>query len=339
MKPLFATTPLNVLKRRTIVVVLYIILSVSLKAFSQECGPLFEASFLSKEKYSEAQLDQAMKSLSYSQVIEQYPKMKDETEVDLIKSYRGHNDGKAFQALFLSNIGLVRRIVGNHVRKRGGSFEDLFQEGLIALLKAIEHFDPSETVKMSTYVNTVVRRFLTRYKEKKENIVAIKWTAHWRKLRISLLKKITSEQTDNITEDWIRRFAEENPQYSVQDIRSVLLILLYRTHVSLDETVRPDKNLTLLDTFSDQNVDVESKAMSKVELLKVYNWIMKEIKDRRDIYRVIVTDRLFSFNPRSSNDIAQEFNITHQRVDGIERFIKNKIKNQFPDISKSLANQ
>ena len=59
-----------------IILIFHLILFMPLKAFPQECKILFEVSPLNEEKYSTTQLEQAMESTSYSQIIKQYPEDK-----------------------------------------------------------------------------------------------------------------------------------------------------------------------------------------------------------------------------------------------------------------------
>ena len=343
----------NLLKSGIILVpyLTFILLSlIPIKAFSQKCEnpwsnshlngkryfstrkDIFEIPPLNKKKYSTTELEKAMNSTDYSKVIKEYPKIKNEIEIELVKLYQEHNNNRAFQILFLSNIILVRHIVKDYIRKNSGSFEDLFQEGLIAMLDSIKKFNSTKGVKLSTYIDRVVRRNISRYNEMRDSLVAIKWTTQWKKLQISLLDRLSTHPANTITENWIRKFAEENPQYSMDDVRSVLSILLRgKTYISLHDPVSPNngKNLTLLDNLSDQKADVEKKAMDRTEFLKIYNWTMEELKDRRELYKMIVRERLFSSNPRTQLDIAQEFNVSRPLVAKIEIFIRNMIKNQF----------
>ncbi|MCD7981365.1 MAG: sigma-70 family RNA polymerase sigma factor [Clostridiales bacterium] len=77
---------------------------------------------------------------------------------------RAHEgDKEARDALVHKNTGLVRSIV-RRFSNRGYDPEDLFQVGMIGLLKAIDHFDPDFEVKFSTYavplITGEIRRFL-----------------------------------------------------------------------------------------------------------------------------------------------------------------------------------
>jgi RNA polymerase sporulation-specific sigma factor len=84
-----------------------------------------------------------------------------ETRHLIRKSQAG--DKEARNLLVEKNIGLVRSIV-NRFSSRSAEKEDLFQIGMIGLLKAIDYFDLNYDVRFSTYavpmINGEIRRYL-----------------------------------------------------------------------------------------------------------------------------------------------------------------------------------
>ena len=64
------------------------------------------------------------------------------------KAHEG--DQQARDKLVLDNVGLVWSTV-RHFGNRGCDPEDLFQIGVIGLMKAIDYFDTSYDVRFSTY--------------------------------------------------------------------------------------------------------------------------------------------------------------------------------------------
>ncbi|MCR5754752.1 MAG: SigB/SigF/SigG family RNA polymerase sigma factor [Acetatifactor sp.] len=72
-------------------------------------------------------------------------------------------DKKAREILIENNLGLVHHIVKRFLG-RGHDIEDLFQIGVIGLMKSIDHFDLKQQVKFSTYavpmITGEIRRFL-----------------------------------------------------------------------------------------------------------------------------------------------------------------------------------
>lgn len=79
----------------------------------------------------------------------------------LAKAHAG--DQKAREAIVEQNINLVRSIV-HRFTGRGYEWDDLFQIGCIGLVKAIDRFDTSYSVKFSTYAVPMIigeiRRFI-----------------------------------------------------------------------------------------------------------------------------------------------------------------------------------
>ena len=72
-------------------------------------------------------------------------------------------DAAARQAMIEGNLRLVLSVV-QRFAQRGENLDDLFQVGCIGLIKAIDHFDPAQPVRFSTYgvpmIIGEIRRFL-----------------------------------------------------------------------------------------------------------------------------------------------------------------------------------
>ena len=72
-------------------------------------------------------------------------------EIELCKSAQ---DGceKSLERMVTSNLGLVSKLTKKmYFKNEQYSFEDMFQEGVIGLMKAIRKFDPKEGCRFSTY--------------------------------------------------------------------------------------------------------------------------------------------------------------------------------------------
>lgn len=81
--------------------------------------------------------------------------------IELIKSSQAGNVD-AREQLVKGNIGLIWSIV-KRFSNRGYELEDLFQVGSIGLLKAIEKFDLSYNVKLSTYAVPMIMGEIKRF--------------------------------------------------------------------------------------------------------------------------------------------------------------------------------
>lgn len=79
-----------------------------------------------------------------------------EQEVELMKMYKENNDMEAKDELITRNLRFVSRTVYDVFKTTCASnprfeMETLFQEGVIGLMDALEHFDPTKGVKFLTY--------------------------------------------------------------------------------------------------------------------------------------------------------------------------------------------
>jgi RNA polymerase primary sigma factor len=69
----------------------------------------------------------------------------------------------AFDRLVLSNTGLVRTEAARFKERTNRlDLEDLFQEGILGLIRAIEKFDPDKGYRLSTYASCWIRQHIRR---------------------------------------------------------------------------------------------------------------------------------------------------------------------------------
>ena len=89
--------------------------------------------------------------------------LSNEEMIDLFKRYQNNNDLIAKERLINGNLKLVLSILRKYTN-RTDNLDDLFQVGVIGLIKAIDNFDLSYNLKLSTYACPMIagemRRFL-----------------------------------------------------------------------------------------------------------------------------------------------------------------------------------
>jgi len=95
-------------------------------------------------------------------------------------------DNKRLVGLFISLISKRNRSIAQKY------YEDLQQEGLIGLSKAIDHFDPTRGIRFSTYAGHWVMQALTSYLVKQQSVVSVP-----NQIRLASSKIITYLKTNN----------------------------------------------------------------------------------------------------------------------------------------------
>lgn len=99
--------------------------------------------------------------VAYVKVARLHPPLGREREFELARRSR-EGDAKARQLLVNHNVAFVLSMCRPHANK-GCRLDDLVQEGMIGLLKAVEHFDPSKGNRFSTYASWWIRAYVTKY--------------------------------------------------------------------------------------------------------------------------------------------------------------------------------
>ena len=87
--------------------------------------------------------------------------LREKEKMELLQKVR-QGDQAAREALINGNLRLVLSVVQKFVN-RGENLDDLFQVGCIGLIKAIDHFDPDQGVRFSTYGVPMIVGEIRRY--------------------------------------------------------------------------------------------------------------------------------------------------------------------------------
>ena len=66
-------------------------------------------------------------------------------------------------AFIEAHVGLVRHVVNRHGWSAGVSRDDLIQEGLLAMCRAVERFDPDRGARFSSYAVPVIRHAIAQH--------------------------------------------------------------------------------------------------------------------------------------------------------------------------------
>lgn len=133
-----------------------------------------------------------------------FPLLQDEEIQQLLKRSR-QGDQQAREKLVNCNYRLVFNII-KRFEGRGHDNEDLFQIGVIGLIKAIDNFDPSFKVKFSTYAVPMIigeiRRFLRDDHPVKITRAIKEKAIQVKQSRENLVRKLDREPTvEEIAED------------------------------------------------------------------------------------------------------------------------------------------
>lgn len=222
-----------------------------------------------------------------------------------------HGDKEAREILVQENTGLVWSIVRRYMG-RGTDSEDLFQIGIMGLIKAIDKFDLSYQVKFSTYAVPMIageiRRFL-----RDDGIVKVSRTLKensWKIRRESDLFRQRKGREPTVNE--LQECTGMTPEEIVQAMDFSVEV------DSIDRTVRQSdgSEISLLDRLQVENTRTE-ELLNRVMLEQLLVELPE--KERRLIIMRYLQDR-------SQTEVARMMGVSQVQVSRLEKKILKQMR-------------
>ena len=239
--------------------------------------------------------------------------LKEKEKKELLKIMREGNEKErkiARDKMIKGNLRLVLSVI-QRFTNRGENLDDLFQVGVIGLIKAIDNFDTSLDVRFSTYgvpmIIGEVRRFL------RDNNA----------LRVSRSMRDTAYHAMQIKEKLINK---NNREPTVEEIAKEMNVPKETVVLALEAIVEPvslyepvfsdgDDTIYVMDMLSNNNSD--SNWLEEIS----FKESLKNLSDRE---KKILSLRFFK--GKTQMEVAKEIGISQAQVSRIEKGALNQIK-------------
>ena len=220
-------------------------------------------------------------------------------------------DKQARQELIDGNLRLVLSIV-QRFSGRGENLDDLFQVGCIGLIKAIDRFDCTAGVQLSTYAVPMIIGEIRRYLRDNN---AIRVSRSIRDTAYKALAVRDKLQRETGLEPTVAQIAKELDM-SEEDITFALEAI--QDPVSLCEPIGGDTAdaLTIEDQVRDESVNSDTW-LENIAITEA----MKKLSDRE---RSIITMRFY--RGKTQMEIADEIGISQAQVSRIEKSALERIR-------------
>lgn len=237
--------------------------------------------------------------------------LREEEKIALLKEIRATGSKAARDKLINGNLRLVLSVI-QRFTGRGEDIDDLFQIGVIGLIKAINNFDLSKEVRFSTYCVPMISGELRRYLRDSSHVKVS------RSLRDLAYKAIQAKERLTIKLQREPRMEEIAEDIGEKRADVVIALESISDPVSLYEPVYSDSEDTLyiMDQISDMN-DVESR-MDELT-------IRDAIRDLGERERNILYLRFFC--GKTQVEVAGEIGISQAQVSRLEKTAIERIKN------------
>ncbi|MGN0601452.1 MAG: RNA polymerase sporulation sigma factor SigG [Oscillospiraceae bacterium] len=237
--------------------------------------------------------------------------LKEAEKTELLKRVK-QGDKKAREQLIKGNLRLVLSVLQRFV-SRGESADDLFQVGVVGLIKAIDNFDINLDVRFSTYAVPMILGELRRYMRDYQPMRVSRSLRDMAYKAMQAKEKLTNEHQREPTVDEIAKEIGAKRGDVVTALESV------SDPISLYEPVYSDAGDTLyvMDQVGDKND--ASDWLEELSIKEAINSLMP--REKNILY-------LRFFQGKTQVEVANSIGISQAQVSRLEKGALNKIKSQ-----------
>ncbi len=260
----------------------------------------------------------------YMRDVQRYPLLSKEEEHDLAVRYFEKGDVEAAKRLVTSNLRLVVKIAYDY-RQAYKNILDLVQEGNIGLMQAVKKYDPYKGVKLSSYAAWWIRAYILRYILNTHRLVKVGTTQAQRKLFFNLQKEKARLSAMGI--EPTAELIAERLNVPERDVVSMDMRLA-AGDASLDAPVgtsegRPVSRIDLLPAEGERVDDALAEAQLDDQFTVKIQEFGKTLEGKESI---IFQERLIAEDPKTLQNLGDDFGVSRERVRQIEKRLLKKLK-------------
>ena len=236
--------------------------------------------------------------------------LKEEEKIALLREIRETGSKQAKDKLIQGNLRLVLSVIQKFTG-RGEDIDDLFQIGVVGLIKAINNFDLSKEVRFSTYCVPMISGELRRYLR---DFNQIKVSRSLRDLAYQAMQAKERLTTRLQREPTISEIADETGAKR-EDV--VIALESVSDPISLYDPIYSESGdaLYVLDQLSDK--DTVESWMGELSLRNAIHHL--ERREQNILY-------LRFFQGKTQTEVAQEIGISQAQVSRLEKSAISKIR-------------
>jgi RNA polymerase sigma-32 factor len=275
----------------------------------------------------------------YLQEIRKFPMLEPDEEFMLAKRYKEHGDPAAAQKLITSHLRLVAKIAMGY-RGYGLPISEVISEGNVGLMHAVKRFEPDKGFRLATYAMWWIRAAIQEYVLRSWSLVKIGTTAAQKRLFFNLRKvkgQIAALDDGNLHPDQIKQIAT-TLRVSESDVVSMNQRLT--GDASLNAPMRADEGASeWQDWLVDDTPDQETALGESEEYTERMGLLTNAMADLNDREKAIFQARRLQDSPATLEELAQEYNVSRERIRQIEVRAFEKVQEAVTLAAKNKARE
>jgi RNA polymerase sigma-32 factor len=281
-----------------------------------------------------SELEESSRALSpqdplrrYMEELRRYPLLPPEEELRLAYRLRDQGDIDAARKLVQANLRLVAKIAFEY-RSLYVNVLDLIQEGNIGLMKAVSKFDPTRGARLGYYASWWIRSYILKYLLDNFRLVRVGTTAAQKKLFYHLLREKQRLEAQGLLAG-PRLLAEKLDVREKDIIEMEQRLSPSGADLSLDtplSSASEGRTTTHGEALPDP-AEPADETLAREEFLALLSETLPEFRatlNSRE--QSLLDERILSENPKTLQEIADQYGLTRERARQIEARVIEKLR-------------
>lgn len=266
----------------------------------------------------------------YMASIRRHPVLSAEEQDRLAREYVRTQDPKIAGRLAATNLRLVAKIAHEYAQHNRADIEDLIQEGSAGLLIAIERFDPTRNVRLTSYAAWWIRAYILRFIIGERCLVRVGTTQEQRRLFFGLAKEWRRLEAKGI--EVTAEMLAEHFDCSPAEVRN-MIVRLGAGEVSMETPIsgaseRSDQR-TIGDALEMRDVVHLDEAIHERQFHGILREKLEEFIQTRGLTgneMAILHGRILADRPAPLREIGRAQSLTRERIRQIEARLLERIR-------------
>ena len=261
----------------------------------------------------------------YLRDVQRYPLLSAEDEFKYATQLKETGDITAAKTLVSANLRLVVKIAFEY-RSFYSNLLDLIQEGNVGLMKAVSKFDPSKGARLGYYSSWWIRSYILKYIIDNFRLVKLGTTSAQKKLFYHLVREKERLEAQGMLAG-PKLLAEKLDVREKDVVEMQQRLLSGGSEMPLDARMGDDDKRTFMEGLESQDEQIDDQ-LERTQLTDILTEQLPAFeKLLNDKERKILRDRLLSEEPKTLQEVADQYGLTRERARQIESKVLEKLRN------------
>jgi RNA polymerase sigma-32 factor len=255
----------------------------------------------------------------YLAEIKKFPILSAEEEYMLAKRFEEHQDTEAAAKLVTSHLRLVAKIAMGY-RGYGLPVSELISEGNIGLMQGVKKFEPDRGFRLATYAMWWIKASIQEFILRSWSLVKLGTTAAQKKLFFNLRrmkKNLDAYEDGDLRPEDVRKIATDLG-VTEEEVISMNRRMLGGGDTSLNVSLNEDGEGQWQDSLVDTGPLQDEIVADAEERVQRHALLIEAMQGLSDREKHILTERRLVDEPRTLEELSQEFGVSRERVRQIE---------------------